>query len=74
MFILGANLIGIGVAVLLVTVVFPVPSIFSRRPAWITFAVAPAYIVLGADRGHARAHPPRGQRASVVHRGARPDA
>ena len=45
-FIVGANLIGIGVAILLVTVVFPVPSIFTDAPLWITFAVAPAYIAL----------------------------
>jgi adenylate cyclase len=44
-FIIGANLLGIGSAVLLVTVAFPVPSVFSDAPAWITFGVAPAYIV-----------------------------
>ncbi|MGE0216257.1 adenylate/guanylate cyclase domain-containing protein [Mycolicibacterium sp.] len=40
-----ANLIGIGVAALVVTVTFPVPSVFDADVAWITFAVAPAYIV-----------------------------
>jgi adenylate cyclase len=45
-FILGANAIGIAVAVLLVAFVIPVPSIFSDAPLWITFAVAPAYIGL----------------------------
>lgn len=45
-FILGANLLGITVALLLVSVVFPVPSIFTDVPLWITFAVSPAYIVL----------------------------
>ena len=45
-FILVANLLGIGVALLLVTVAFPVPSVFTDAPAWITFGVAPAYIVL----------------------------
>jgi adenylate cyclase len=45
------NVIGIGVAVLLVTVVFPVPSIFSDAPLWITFAVDPAYIGLALMLG-----------------------
>jgi class 3 adenylate cyclase len=41
----GVNLIGIAVAVLIVTVAFPVPSVLSDAPLWISFAVAPAYIV-----------------------------
>jgi adenylate cyclase len=41
----GLNLIGIVVAVLMVTVAFPAPSVFSDAPLWISFAVAPAYIV-----------------------------
>ncbi|MBV8349834.1 MAG: HAMP domain-containing protein, partial [Mycolicibacterium sp.] len=45
-FIIGANLLGIGVAVFLVTVAFPVPSVFSDAPGWITFGVVPAYIVV----------------------------
>jgi adenylate cyclase len=44
-FIVGANLIGIGVDLLLLTVAFPVPSVFNDAPAWLTFAVTPAYIV-----------------------------
>lgn len=40
---LGVNVIGILVAALLVTVAFPVPSVFHDVPAWLTFAVAPAY-------------------------------
>ena len=44
--VLGANLIGVVVACLVVTVTFPVPSVFDSRVLWITFAVAPAYIVL----------------------------
>ena len=44
--ILIANLIGIGVALLLLTVAFPVPSVFADAPAWLTFGVVPAYIVL----------------------------
>ncbi|HET7740442.1 MAG TPA: hypothetical protein VFL67_07340, partial [Mycobacterium sp.] len=45
-FVLGANLVGIGVALLVVTVTFPVPSVFDSRVLWITFAAAPAYIAL----------------------------
>src|SRR5580693_4893166 len=37
-FILATNLIGIGVAALLLTVAFPTPSIFGDAPLWITFA------------------------------------
>lgn len=44
--VLGANLIGVVVACLVVTVTFPVPSVFDSDVLWITFAVAPAYIVL----------------------------
>jgi adenylate cyclase len=44
-FIVGANLLGVGVAALLVTVAFPVPSVFSDAPAWLTFGVVPAYVV-----------------------------
>ncbi len=43
-FVLIANLIGIGVALLVVTVIFPSPSVFDHRVWWITFVVAPAYI------------------------------
>lgn len=46
-----ANLIGVAVAILLVTVAFPVPSIFSDAPAWVTFAVAPGYIALAMALG-----------------------
>src|ERR1700742_1318294 len=45
-FIVGANLIGIAVAALLLTVAFPTPSIFSDEPLWITFGVTPAYCTL----------------------------
>jgi adenylate cyclase len=44
--ILSANLLGIGAALLLVTVAFPVPSVFSDAPFWITWVVCPAYIAL----------------------------
>lgn len=43
-FVIGANLIGIGVATLVLTVTFPVPSVFDSDVLWITAAVAPAYI------------------------------
>ncbi len=50
-FILATNLIGIGVATLLLAVAFPVPSIFSDAPLWIAFAVAPAYIAIALALG-----------------------
>ncbi|QNI08034.1 HAMP domain-containing protein [Mycobacterium kubicae] len=50
-FILGANLIGIGVAVLLLTLAFPSPSVFSDAPRWITFGVSPAYIAVALALG-----------------------
>lgn len=45
------NLLGIGVATLLVTTAFPVPSVFSDAPAWLTFGVVPAYIVAALALG-----------------------
>src|SRR5277367_4803998 len=42
-FIVGANLIGIAVAMLLLTVAFRTPSIFSDAPLLITFIFTPAY-------------------------------
>lgn len=45
-FILAANMLGIAGALLLVGVAFPVPSVFSDAPFWITWVVCPAYIVL----------------------------
>ena len=50
-FILAANVSGIGVATLLLTIAFPTPSIFSDAPLWITFAVAPAYIAIALALG-----------------------
>jgi adenylate cyclase len=50
-FILATNLIGIGVAVLLLTIAFPVPSIFSDAPLWVTFAAIPAYIGIALALG-----------------------
>jgi len=40
---LQVNLIGIAVAVLLVAVAFPAPSVFSDVPRWLTFIAAPVY-------------------------------
>jgi hypothetical protein len=45
-FILFANVLGIGAALLLVTVAFPVPSVFSDAPVWLTWVVVPVYIAL----------------------------
>jgi len=50
-FIVATNLIGIGVALLLLTIAFPSPSIFSDAPLWITFAAAPAYIAVALALG-----------------------
>ena len=41
--IIGANLIGIAVVGLMVTVAFPVPDVFGPDARWITFTVIPAY-------------------------------
>jgi adenylate cyclase len=50
-FILFTNMMGIVVATMLVAFAFPVPSVFSDAPAWLTFAVAPAYIVSALGLG-----------------------
>jgi len=42
--ILSVNLIGLAVAILLVAVAFPVPSVFRDVPKWLTFTVVPAYM------------------------------
>jgi adenylate cyclase len=41
-----ANLIGIAVAILVVTITFPTPNVFAPEVRWITFAVAPTYILI----------------------------
>src|SRR6202012_6139807 len=50
-FIVGANMIGVAVAALLLTVAFPTPSIFSDAPQWITFGVTPAYCAVALVLG-----------------------
>jgi adenylate cyclase len=50
-FILATNLVGIGVALLLLTVALPTPSIFSDAPRWITFGVGPAYVAVALALG-----------------------
>jgi adenylate cyclase len=49
--IVSVNLLGIAVSALLVTVVIPVPSIFTDAPWWITFVVSPAYIAVALALG-----------------------
>jgi adenylate cyclase len=48
---LTVNVIGVLVAALFVTVAFPVPSVFTDAPAWLTFAVVPAYAVFALAFG-----------------------
>ena len=50
-FILATNLTGIGVALLLLGVALPSPSIFNDAPGWITWAVAPGYVAVALALG-----------------------
>lgn len=50
-FVVGFNAIGVGVALLLVTVALPVPNPFIDAPAWLTFAVVPGYVVIALALG-----------------------
>ncbi|OBI46186.1 hypothetical protein A5707_00150, partial [Mycobacterium kyorinense] len=50
-FIVATNLIGMGVDALLLTVAFPVPSVFSDAPTWLTFGLVPGYIVVALMTG-----------------------
>jgi len=43
-FVVVANLIGIGVTTLVVTVAFPTPNVFAPGVRWITFIAVPVYI------------------------------
>lgn len=44
-FVIIANLIGIGVASLVVLVAFPIPSVFEPDVLWISFGVVPGYVL-----------------------------
>lgn len=46
-----ANLLGIGVALLLVTIAIPEPSIVRDTPRWLTFGVVPGYVLLALALG-----------------------
>ncbi len=50
-FILFTNLLGIAVATVLVAFVFPVPSVFTDVPPWLTFGVTPGYMVVALTLG-----------------------
>jgi len=43
-FVILVNLIGIGVATLVVVVAFPTPNVFETQVRWITFGAVPIYI------------------------------
>jgi class 3 adenylate cyclase len=49
--VMAANLIGIAVAALLVTVAIPEPSIIDDAPGWITFIVVPGYVIVAMAVG-----------------------
>lgn len=50
---LFTNVLGIAVSLMLNTVAIPVPSVFSDAPAWLTFGVVPAYMVVALVLGTA---------------------
>jgi adenylate cyclase len=50
-FIVGTNVVGVGVTTLLLTIAFPSPSIFSDAPWWITFVVGPGYVAVALALG-----------------------
>ena len=52
-FILFTNIMGIAVSLLLNTIAIPVPSVFSDAPAWLTFGVTPAYMLVALFFGTA---------------------
>ncbi len=70
-FILIANLIGVCVALLVITITFPVPSVFDSDVLWITFAVAPVLHRAGLRRRRHLGDQPRHQQRAVGARGAR---
>ncbi|KUI26292.1 hypothetical protein AU196_21435 [Mycobacterium sp. IS-1742] len=52
-FLLFTNILGIAVSLLLNAVAIPVPSVFSDAPAWLTWGVVPAYMVVALIFGTA---------------------
>ena len=62
--------LGIGVALLIVTVAVPEPSVFDDAPAWLTFGVVPAYVALALGGGHLLDYPPNRARAALGDRRA----
>lgn len=50
-FLLFTNILGIGVSLLLNAVAIPVPSVFTDAPAWLTWGVVPAYMLLALVLG-----------------------
>lgn len=50
---LAANMVGIAVAIVLVTIALPEPSIYDSEVLWISLIVAPAWIVLSLATGTA---------------------
>lgn len=51
MIVVITNLLGVGVVLLLVTVVVPSPNIFDPSVAWISAVVAPAYVIIAITGG-----------------------
>lgn len=52
-FLLFTNILGIGVSLLLNAVAIPVPSVFTDAPAWLTWGVVPAYMLIALLLGTA---------------------
>lgn len=63
-FVVAANLIGIGVVILLVTVAFPTPNVFDA-PAWVNFVIVPVYIALAVPHRRRLGHPAHLQSSAV---------
>jgi adenylate cyclase len=49
--VMAANLIGIAVAALVLTVAIPEPSVFDDAPGWLTFIVMPGYLIVAITVG-----------------------
>jgi adenylate cyclase len=45
-FVVAFNLVGVAVALLVVTVAIPTPSVVTDAPLWLTFAVLPTYVAI----------------------------